>query len=143
MIYTSPINTAEAAAIAITTRSELSLQNTHCLTLIPFWLRISLQSKPASEAENVKVKAPKFEPMARAYIEASRSLGSRVGPASCIQSWSTRAASMVAPMFVPQIYQSFSLILNLNSVQTHITQNTGDEAHSSNSTDRSGSTDPP
>ena len=84
---------------------------------MPFWRRIWRHSNPASDAENVSVNAPKFEPRASAYSAPSRVRA--LSPAcalecececvcvsgeDCAQSWRTRARRIVAPMFVPQNY---------------------------------------
>ena len=60
--YTSPTSTAHPTHIATTATSA----NCRPRTWMPFWHRIWYQSSPASDAENVSVNAPKFEPSASA-----------------------------------------------------------------------------
>ena len=102
-MYTCPTSTAHPTPIATNEMGKFSSRNCLPRTWMPFWRRIWRQRRPASDAENVSVNAPKFDPRASAYSAPSRTRGSRAGW-EVDQSWRTRARRIVAPMFVPQNY---------------------------------------
>lgn len=101
-IYTSPSSVAQAAVMATATTGKFNLANSRPLMRMPLLRRMSLHNKPANDAENENVMAPKLEPSASAYTAPVRVRG-RIGGLAFIQNCSIRASKMVHPMLVPQI----------------------------------------
>lgn len=126
VMRTSPMRTAPAVHSAIKMMGKLVTANCHWWTVIPFCLRMPRHSNPASDAENVNVSAPKFVPMANAYIEPSwtrESISEAGGAGSLSQTCKTRASKIVVPIFVPQIWRHNSDLsyksVELGQLNTH------------------------